>query len=417
MATKSKLLTTTFGAYLNREIPAEDEELTHTGPGTPCGEYLRRFWQPIAFSDDLKDLPQRIRILGEDLVVFRDLGGRVGLLQLHCSHRGTSLEFGLVADQGIRCCYHGWLYDIDGTILETPGEPRDSTLKDSFVHGAYPTREYEGLVFAYMGPLGEEPAFPIFDTYDMPGFHHVPWRHVLPCNWLQVKENCMDMMHNAFLHARVAGPHFSDAFAELPELEWLPRPDGMYGIQTRRVNDFVWVRANDFVLPNIHQFPGSSEGNKEHFNPALVTVWDVPIDDTNTLHFGLMHLKEDETPESRKAARLANFGMDALRPYEERQRSPGDYDAQVSQRPIAVHALEHFGATDQGVAMMRKLIREGIRALKSGKDPASLKRKSDDVIPTYSQNRVLHVPPAATEDADRKLIREIGRQVMAGEFS
>ena len=417
MATKSKLLTTTFGAYLNREIPAEDEELTHTGPGTPCGEYLRRFWQPIAFSDDLKDLPQRIRILGEDLVVFRDLGGRVGLLQLHCSHRGTSLEFGLVADQGIRCCYHGWLYDIDGTILETPGEPRDSTLKDSFVHGAYPTREYEGLVFAYMGPLGEEPAFPIFDTYDMPGFHHVPWRHVLPCNWLQVKENCMDMMHNAFLHARVAGPHFSDAFAELPELEWLPRPDGMYGIQTRRVNDFVWVRANDFVLPNIHQFPGSSEGNKEHFNPALVTVWDVPIDDTNTLHFGLMHLKEDETPESRKAARLANFGMDALRPYEERQRSPGDYDAQVSQRPIAVHALEHFGATDQGVAMMRKLIREGIRALKSGKDPASLKRKSDDVIPTYSQNRVLHVPPAATEDADRKLIREIGRQVMAGEIS
>ena len=417
MATKSKLLTTTFGAYLNREIPAEDEELTHTGPGTPCGEYLRRFWQPIAFSDDLKDLPLRIRILGEDLVVFRDLGGRVGLLQLHCSHRGTSLEFGLVADQGIRCCYHGWLYDIDGTILETPGEPRDSTLKDSFVHGAYPTREYEGLVFAYMGPLGEEPAFPIFDTYDMPGFHHVPWRHVLPCNWLQVKENCMDMMHNAFLHARVAGPHFSDAFAELPELEWLPRPDGMYGIQTRRVNDFVWVRANDFVLPNIHQFPGSSEGNKEHFNPALVTVWDVPIDDTNTLHFGLMHLKEDETPESRKAARLANFGMDALRPYEERQRSPGDYDAQVSQRPIAVHALEHFGATDQGVAMMRKLIREGIRALKSGKDPASLKRKSDDVIPTYSQNRVLHVPPAATEDADRKLIREIGRQVMAGEFS
>ena len=417
MARKRELLTTTFGAYLNRDVPAEDTELTHTGPGTPCGEYLRRFWQPIAFSDDLKDLPQRIRILGEDLVVFRDLGGRVGLLQLHCSHRGTSLEFGLVADQGIRCCYHGWLFDIDGTILETPGEPRDSKVKDSFAHGAYPTYEYEGLVFAYMGPPGEEPSFPVFDTYDMPGFRHVPWRHVLPCNWLQVKENCMDLMHNAFLHARVAGPHFTEAFAELPELEWLPRPDGTFCIQTRRVDDFVWVRANDFVLPNIHQFPGSNEGNTEHFNPALITVWDVPIDDTNVLHIGLMHLKEEETPESRKAANLANFGMDALRSYEERQRSPGDYDAQVGQRPIAVHALEHLGATDQGIAMMRKLIREGIRALKNGKEPAGLKRKPDEVIQTYSQNRVLRVPPAPTEDADRKLIREIGRQAMAGEHS
>ena len=417
MAKNSELLTATFGAYANRDVPEEDTELTHTGPGTPCGEYLRRFWQPIAFSEDLKDLPQRIRILCEDLVLFRDLGGRVGLLQLHCSHRGTSLEFGLVADQGIRCCYHGWLFDIDGTILETPGEPRDSKLKDSFVHGAYPTYEYEGLVFAYMGPPGEKPSFPQFDTYDMPGFHHAPWRHVMPCNWLQVKENCMDLMHNTFLHARVAGPHFSEAFAELPELEWLPRPDGLFCIQTRRVGDFVWVRANDFVLPNIHQFPRSDEADKENFNPALVTVWDVPIDDTNELHIGLMHLKEGETPESPHIDNATNFTMDDLRSYEERQRLPGDFEAQVGQRPIAVHELEHLGATDQGIAMMRKLIREGIRALKNGEEPTGPKRKPDEVIPTYSQNRVLRVAPAATEDADRKLMREIGRQVMAGEYS
>ena len=417
MAKKRELLTATFGAYANRDVPEEDTELTHTGPGTPCGEYLRRFWQPIAFSEDLKDLPQCIRILSEDLVLFRDLGGRVGLLQLHCSHRGTSLEFGLVADQGIRCCYHGWLYDIDGTILETPGEPRDSKLKDSFVHGAYPTYEYEGLVFAYMGPPGEEPSFPQFDTYDMPGFHHAPWRHVMPCNWLQVKENCMDLMHNAFLHSRVAGPHFSEAFGELPELEWLPRPDGMFCIQTRRVNDFVWVRANDFVLPNIHQFPRSDEADKENFNPALVTVWDVPIDDTNELHIGLMHLKEGETPESPHIDNATNFTMDDLRSYEERQRLPGDFEAQVGQRPIAVHALEHLGATDQGIAMMRKLIREGVRALKNGKELTALERKPDEVISTYSQNRVLRVAPAPTEDADRDMMREIGRQVMAGEYS
>ena len=109
--------------------------------------------------------------------------------------------------------------------------------------------------------------------------------------------------------------------------------------------------------------------------------------------------------------------MDDLRSYEERQRLPGDFEAQVGQRPIAVHALEHLGATDQGVAMMRKLIREGVRALKNGEEPTALKRKPDEVIPTYSQNRVLRVAPAASEDADRKLMREIGRQVMAGEYS
>ena len=154
-----------------------------SGRERPCGEYLRRFWQPIAFSDDLKDLPQRIRILGEDLIVFRDLGGRVGLLQLHCSHRGTSLEFGLVADQGIRCCYHGWLYDIDGTILETPGEPRDSKLKDSFVHGAYPTYEYEGLVFAYMGPPRRRAVLSVVRHLR---HARIPQRTVAPCSALQL---------------------------------------------------------------------------------------------------------------------------------------------------------------------------------------------------------------------------------------
>ena len=109
------------------------------GPDTRCGEYLRRFWQPICFSDELKDLPYRVKILSEELVVFRDRSGTVGLLELHCPHRGASLEYGLVSANGIRCCYHGWLFAADGTILETPGEPAHSTLKDRLCHGAYPT--------------------------------------------------------------------------------------------------------------------------------------------------------------------------------------------------------------------------------------------------------------------------------------
>src|SRR5437764_2132813 len=161
MAERALFLSTAFGAYHHRARPADDEELTRVGPGTPCGEYLRRFWQPVVLSEESRDLPQRLRIMGEDLVAFRDRGGAVGLLELHCPHRGTSLEFGLISDKGIRCCYHGWLFDVDGTILETPGEPADSTLKDRLFHGAYPVREYQGLVFAYTGPPDKEPDFPI----------------------------------------------------------------------------------------------------------------------------------------------------------------------------------------------------------------------------------------------------------------
>ena len=168
MATRAPFLTTRFGAYYHRDVPQEDTELTHTGPGTPCGEYLRRFWQPICFTDELRDLPVRVRVLGEDLVVFRDFRGAIGLLELHCPHRGTSLEFGLISERGIRCCYHGWLFDVDGVILETPGEPVTSTLKQRLCHGAYPTHEHNGIVFAYMGPPEEQPAFPLYDSFSRP---------------------------------------------------------------------------------------------------------------------------------------------------------------------------------------------------------------------------------------------------------
>ena len=137
------------------------------GPGTPAGEWFRRFWHPVFVADELGDLPKAIRILGKDLVIFHDRSGRVGLLELHCSHRGTSLEFGQIEEHGIRCCYHAWLYDVDGAILETPGEPADSTPKDRLCHGAYPTLEYNGLVFAYMGPPDKRPEFPSLDTHGM----------------------------------------------------------------------------------------------------------------------------------------------------------------------------------------------------------------------------------------------------------
>jgi phenylpropionate dioxygenase-like ring-hydroxylating dioxygenase large terminal subunit len=243
MATRAPFLSQPYGAYYHRDVPKEDEELTHVGPGTPCGEYLRRFWQPVALSKELQELPRRVRILGEDLVVFRDKSGQVGCLELHCPHRGTSLEFGLIAEKGIRCCYHGWLMDVDGRILDTPGEPADSTLKDRLCHGAYPTHEYQGMVFAYMGPPEKKPAFPILDTYHQPGCHMVPlMQHFYPCNWLQIQENVMDPAHLEFLHT-ITGSHFPEELRMHSVLDWMESPSGMICIATRRVDENIWERG------------------------------------------------------------------------------------------------------------------------------------------------------------------------------
>ena len=134
-----------------------DAELTQVGPGTPGGEYLRRFWHPIALTSMVSELPFRLRRLGEDLILFRDGAGQYGLLHLYCAHRNTSLEYGIIEETGIRCCYHGWLFGTDGTILETPGEPATSTIRKTRCQGAYPVIEYQGMIFAYFGPAAEMP--------------------------------------------------------------------------------------------------------------------------------------------------------------------------------------------------------------------------------------------------------------------
>ena len=157
MNRRNKVLKTPYSAWARAEIAEVDDELCRVGRGTPCGEYLRRFWQPVAIAETLGDLPQRVRILGEDLVLFRDGGGRHGLLEKRCVHRGTSLEYGKPVERGIRCCYHGWQFDIDGTILDTPGEPAASPIRHKICQGAYPLHEWRGLLFAYLGPPRSRP--------------------------------------------------------------------------------------------------------------------------------------------------------------------------------------------------------------------------------------------------------------------
>jgi phenylpropionate dioxygenase-like ring-hydroxylating dioxygenase large terminal subunit len=413
MVERAPFLNAAYSAWHHRGLPEEDKELTRIGPGTPCGEYLRRFWQPIILASELGELPRRVRILGEDLVVFRDKGGAIGLLELYCPHRGTSLEFGLIGDKGIRCCYHGWLFDVDGTILETPGEPADSTLKHRLCHGAYPVHEYAGLVFAYMGPPDRRPAFPVFDTYDLPGYQLVARAPTLwDCNWLQVKENSMDPAHVAFLHTLPGSQGFNDEFKDLAEWDWMETPVGMVYIDTRRQHDKVWVRVADFILPNIHQFPPNADpvSLRNSINRPQATTWAVPLDDTHTMQIGYYRW-----PEGKESGRNIGFGQDNSRPYEERQRVPGDWDAQVSIHDgMARHGLEHLASTDRGIIMMRNMIRKAIRAADAGEDFGYPVPAAGAVVPTYSHDRLVPgIAPAATPEADRRLLREVARNVVA----
>ena len=405
-----------FDGYHRRDVPAPDPELTQVGPGTPCGEYLRRFWQPIAFARELTATPLRARILGEDLVVFRDRRGQVGVLHLHCAHRGTSLEYGIPIERGIRCCYHGWVFDVDGRCLETPGEPRGSRLHERVWQGAYPTHEFGGLVFVYLGPPDRRPAFPHYDSYAVPGYTLMPAaKFVLPCNWLQVKDNSMDPVHTAFLHALSSGYQFTEAFGVVPELDWQLTEAGMVYIATRRMGDLVWVRVCDFMPPNVHQFTREIEEANEE-KPAsrpVIIRWAVPNDDTHTTNFELAQVDAAWGLSAEQVAQ-PGFGQSNDRPYDERQRFPADYDAQSSQRPIAVHALEHLASTDRGVIMLRRIVRDGIRAVASGKDPQGTQWADGQVIPTFTQDLVVKVPPDPDPEKDRHVLRATGRSVLPG---
>jgi nitrite reductase/ring-hydroxylating ferredoxin subunit len=424
--TSPVFLTQTYGGYYHRDVPEEDAELTHVAPGSPAGEWLRRFWHPIAHSHELKDLPIRLRILGEDLVVFRDLRGHVGLLELHCSHRGTSLEFGMIEENGIRCCYHGWLFGVDGRILDTPGEPFDSTYKARLCHGAYHVHERVGLVWAYMGPPHKKPPFPEYDTYCMPGYRLEHRKYVKPCNYLQGEDNIMDPLHLTTLHVLSSGLQFYSEdggpvpeFGIFAELDWIETPLGIVYVASRRVGDDVWVRMGEWIAPNHRVVPAHPSfpprypnGQSELYIPPKFTSWSVPIDDTSTLSFDIMHVPEDK----KLPAIATNEGTIMRRPrtYEDRQRHPGDYEAQSSQRSIAIHGLEHLGATDRGITMLRKKIRENIRAVMKGQDPDGLypiEAQLGKVIPTYSGDTVLNIPPAPTKKEDQKLLRQTGRML------
>jgi nitrite reductase/ring-hydroxylating ferredoxin subunit len=407
-----------YAGYLHTNEPAEDAELTHVRPGTPCGEYLRRFWMPVARAQELDNGPAEIRVLGETLVAFRDGQGRAGLLHKHCIHRRASLAFGRVEGRGIRCCYHGWLFGVDGRIIETPGEPPASTLKDKLCQPSYPAREFKGLLFGYLGPPNAVPAFPHFESFETPETENATYDVRYDCNWLQIMDNSMDPVHSTFLHTTINGPQFADIFGALPVVDYHERPIGFFYTNARRIGGHIWIRTHDNISPNMAQSGAvtSLDATKiRHFGRAGFSRWIVPIDDTHSKVLAFRYFGPTSDPKrpedlTETAFQSLEAGSPRERPMAERKRSPSDFEALESQGPIVVHARENMATSDVGVAMRRTRLRRAIRALAEGHAPVQpMDIAIDGRVPSHSGDVVLNVPKRTNDD--RALILEVSRQV------
>ena len=371
----------------------ENEFLTRVGPGTPAGEMLRRYWHPLAFVKEVKGRPIRRRILGEDLVLFRDDQGRFGLLGLRCSHRGTSLEFGHVEDGGLRCCYHGWLYDIDGHILEQPGEPADSTFRERLRHPAYKVQELGGVIFAYLGPE-PAPLLPRYDVLVRQDGVRARRARTIHCNFFQMIENSVDQHHAKWLHRTASTPTWDDGEINPQVFEY-----GVLNTYTRRVADGKrYAHVNFFVMPTMNKTGNVEEGHPgEHqaSSSGEVMRWRVPIDDAHTMHFTVefgavvdgkpvANIMKDESEEGLRETQPGVYKWDESIGWFAR----GDQDraAQESQGAIYDRTTEHLAHTDRGVILLRRLYKESIEAVKNGLDPLG-------VIRDPAKNEIIRLVP------------------------
>jgi 5,5'-dehydrodivanillate O-demethylase len=366
----------------------ENELLTRVGPGTPAGQLLRRYWQVVAAASELSDEKpkKRVRVLGEDLVLFRDRGGTYGLVGEHCSHRGASLYYGFVEADGIRCSYHGWKYDACGKCVEQPFESPEVGFKEKIQHPAYPVAKQAGLLLAYMGPPEKKPMLPKWDlAVRQDGLKKVEICQVLRCNWLQTMENSVDPFHTYYLHShtlKLRGGSNQSTYhyqaVNKVEFELVVQPNWA-GIQKQRffAGDNVPVEApHPLIFPNLLFVP-VRWGYAMHFR--------TPIDDTRTQIFHLRFRPTEDgsipdQPEDPPAEFVGTRNEDGEFHLED--FASQDHMAWETQGPIADRAKEHLGETDRGVILFRKLLRDQIRAVQNGGDPIGINRdpEKDEII-------------------------------------
>ncbi|NGM19895.1 aromatic ring-hydroxylating dioxygenase subunit alpha [Roseomonas stagni] len=409
----------------------QNERLTRVGPGTPGGRVLRHYWQPIALVDELEGKrPVRpVRALGQDFVLFRDEQGRIGLLDRDCPHRNADLAFGRLEDGGLRCPFHGWLFDVTGKCLETPAEPEGSTLCTRIKQRSYPVEVRSGIIFAYLGE-GAAPPFPAFDCFAAPDTHTFAFKGLIECNWLQALEVGIDPAHASFLHRFFDDGDEKEAYgkqfratsdgSDLPMtyvLREFPRPrievdNTPYGLRVtalRSINDATThVRVTNLFFPQAFVIPMSAE--------MTITQWHMPVDDTRCYWIAIFTSFAGPVDRARmRAQRLENYSLPDYLPKKGRQNDYGfDPDEQESKtytgmgEDINVHdqwAVESQGAiqdrtretlasSDKAIAANRRLLMRAMAAVEEGKRPALL--QEDTTAGLTGPGTIDTMAPAAT---------------------
>jgi 5,5'-dehydrodivanillate O-demethylase len=384
----------------------QNDTLTRVRPGTPMGDLMRRYWHPVAASSELAPAALRpVQLLGEDLVLFRDPRGRLGLLAAACGHRGTALAAGTVEERGLRCAAHSWLYHRDGRCLEQPLEPRERQDRVGAGIPAYPVEELGGLIFAYLGP----PPAPLLPRYNV-----LVWDDAIretngsriPCNWLQVMENLLDPVHVESLHgryfaevlARQDGAAAQDFLAHhcpppMKQIGFARFADGMIERHvTGTEQDASWRIGTPAFFPttSLVGATGPPTGPAAGTRGSLIFV--VPLDDTHT--WFLLHMAERTGhPTQQRSVPFVDVpGVDQQGAFLTATANGQDHMAVVTQGDIAARSSEHLCASDAGIVLYRELLVEQLERVQQRQDPINVRRDP-------AANQVINAPvPSAAPD-------------------
>lgn len=376
------------------ESAKQNKLLTEVGKGTPMGNLMRRYWQPIGALVDMDNKwTRRIRLLGEDLVLFKDRQGRLGLIAEQCPHRRASFAHGIPTQEGIRCPYHGWEYNAQGKCINQPNEQDKCAFRDKVSTDAYPVEEMGGMLFAYMGPQ-PQPLLPRWDGFVAQGTIRMMGRTILPINWLQIMENSLDPVHTEWLH----GHHY----------EFLKEQEGVkvaistrhlkidfkefeYGMTKHRLLEGHSEDGDDWKIGHPIVFPNMlAVGNGDEKSRYYSFQMRVPVDDTHTMHLWFNAYVPPQGVE------VPQHLLDRVHTYEVPFKDDSgefivdnvdgqDMMAWISQGAIADRTLENLGATDKGVVMYRRMLKREMEKVAAGIDPMGLVRDS-------SRNKCIDLP-------------------------
>jgi phthalate 4,5-dioxygenase len=375
-------------------LSREDNELvTRTNPGTPMGDLIRRYWIPALLSEEIPTPdcpPARVKLMGEELVAFRDTQGRIGLIGEHCAHRGTSLFFGRNEECGLRCVYHGWKFDTEGNVVDTPAEPAGSDFRKKLRHTAYPTHEANGIIYAYLGPREKMPLFPDYEWTQVPLEFTYVTKCLLECNYLQGLEGECDSSHLSFLHRSFTNERNQALYKTdtAPLYETDETDFGVRLIATRNVADNQhYVRFSAFVMPVYGCVPAGRPTN-ELEGYEIHTY--VPADDTHCWRYDI-GFRRDRVVREEEVHRRKQINSDYTRIRNARNNYLQDRQMQKtvnftgiedflnhdacateSMGSIFDRSREHLGVSDKAVIAVRKFLLAAVKDLQQGKEPPHL---------------------------------------------